>query len=405
MNVLTNTAFFAHETIPLALVSGRILYDGVQDIKRQKYTKGCVELLLGIGGMLGAGYYLCNQYLNYTPQEQQYSSIEPVYNSSNPQICLFTSYTTDQSDRLEMSRMVAENQRNYSLRHGYSYAAYEENLAPDSLPYWSKIAGIRNYLAEAPLCQWIVWLDDDALVTNPSIKMEEFIERHAVSPLHPPNVLVTQDVYENTINTGVLIVRNCEESRGFFNSLWDMRHHNSSSAPEYTYGSCPHQKCLHEQEAMQDLMHQQAPFDPSGVRVIAQHDPQNINRVGLNTFSRFDHYDVDRDMLLYYEALDREENRYRPGDFIAQCTGLATNGHRGTFDEDEVQYSLHGKEGSNLRFECIQELARDAESGRAPTSAMVRIVSMVNKGTLYGSRVSRSLHKMLIGFLSEQSLG
>src|SRR5690606_32533197 len=152
---------------------------------------------------------------------------------AGPEICIFTSYTTDKPERLEMSRIVENNQRLYASRHGYGYAAYEENLASDALPYWSKIAGIRNYLAgkvsSCPNPKWIVWLDDDALVTNPSIKIEAFIAGHMPSVLDPfsfsqsPNVLVTKDVHENTINTGVLIVRNSVESRRFFSDLWDMR--------------------------------------------------------------------------------------------------------------------------------------------------------------------------------------
>lgn len=131
-----------------------------------------------------------------------------------------------------------------------------------------------------------------------------------------------------------------------------MRHKKSLSAPSHTYGSCPNQICLHEQEAMQNLIHQKKMTAQGTVKIIGQHDPQNVGGVGLNVFKRFNHIDMDRNNLHLDYSKDHPENIYQPGDFITQCTGLATKGYRAKFPRKTLP-----KEGpKNLRLECIQDV-------------------------------------------------
>ena len=275
------------------------------------------------------------------------------------QITIFTSYTTEKQDRLKMSRLVEKNQKAYCQRYGYKYIAYEENLADSllnpSLAYWSKIAGINRFLeaetdAERP--SWVVWLDDDAIVLNGDNRMEKFILGHGGSDQNV-HVIVTKDVphAQTELNTGVLMVRNSDTSRKFFKELWDRRHTTNRSG--YPYSTCPAQICLHEQEAMHDLI-QENPSYREFVKIIPQTD---ISGIGINTFERFNHYDFERTdpntgQSLYLDyGKDPQGSKCKDDAFICQCTGLAIKGTRHSLKDVPT----------NLRLECIESLLEKAK--------------------------------------------
>ncbi|HSX37304.1 MAG TPA: hypothetical protein VLE95_00560 [Chlamydiales bacterium] len=276
--------------------------------------------------------------------------------TNSQSINIFTSYTQDNPERLELSRKVMQHQSQYCNRHGYNYAVYEQNLAESgsdkSLPYWSKIAGINRILSTTS-DDWIIWMDDDAVIRNGDIRMEKFICDHGGNDpkIH---IIVTSDVPHagTAVNTGVLIVRNSEKSRAFFKELWEMRHKKIFKNGQFTtYSQCPAQSCLHEQEAMHDLL-KAHPEYLEFVKIIPQTDEHGV---GINTFKRFNHFDFNRKdfwgnpMHLIYSN-DPLKSTCKPTDFICQCTGLATNGKR------ELSDPL-----SNLRMECIEELLQQAK--------------------------------------------
>lgn len=272
--------------------------------------------------------------------------------SKSSEIHVFTSYTR-QPERLAMSQKVMTNQLSYCKKQGYQYEVYEKNLADlgpsdSSLPYWSKIAGMNHLLNDkASNAKWFLWLDDDAIVLNQQVRIEDVIRQYGQNPNH--HVIVTEDVPQATtnMNTGVLIVRNSDESRAFFQDIWKMRHEtiNVGMGLGYRYSSCPEQRCFHEQKAMHDLLRQK-PHYQDIVNII----PQRANGLGINTFKRFDHFDDDRSdpktgnapLPLIY---DDKTSVCKDGDFICQCTGLAMNGRRNLKDKP-----------TNLRAECIDDL-------------------------------------------------
>jgi hypothetical protein len=266
----------------------------------------------------------------------------------NAFIKVFTSYTTDNPERLSMSHKVVANQKAYCKDNGYLYEVYEKNLAPDSLPYWSKIAGINRLLASKRPAEWIVWLDDDAVIVNQKIKLAKVIQD--LSAQHPEaNVFVTKDVphADTQLNTGVLIVRNSDISRNIFQKIWEMRNQvvPRFAAQRYTYGKCPSQLCLHEQEAMHNLLIDH-PVYQKNVKIIPQRDSAGL---GINTFRRFNHYDDNRGGMPLSYGGDPSTSTYRQGDFITQCTGLSTKGRREVNSPQE-----------NLREACIDELIKNS---------------------------------------------
>ncbi len=337
----------AYQTMLFTCISAQTIGSGITDLKNKKIALGSSKILLGSAGMLGVGSLAYSLFAE-EGRPVQIAAEKPQ--PKDPEICIFTSYTTDDPERLKMSRFVAKNHQEYAKAQGYDYRVFEENLAPGSLPYWSKIGGTIKYLngevSSCPNPKWVVWLDDDALFTNPNIRVEEVITDHtphfslrALGLASEPHVIVTKDAvsdlgWTTSLNTGVLFARNSEESREVMGKLYEMRFD-----PAY---NCPEQKgCLHEQEAFHDLL-QGEPMD--AVEIIEQRG----HRFGINTFERYNHFDDKRDMYLDYSS-DPWRNRFHKGDFIAQCTGMAVEGH--TWGDERVR---------NLRRECIEELQKKA---------------------------------------------
>ena len=106
-----------------------------------------------------------------------------------------------------MSQSVEQNQKSYATKNGYHYVVYRENLAKEMdsntgktitwEPYWSKITAINKILngQEEALdtnLEWIVWMDDDAVVTNPNVKLEEVL-RHYANSKSGINLVLTED--------------------------------------------------------------------------------------------------------------------------------------------------------------------------------------------------------------------
>lgn len=266
-----------------------------------------------------------------------------------------TAYTLDNPNRVRLSKAVSHNQREYAKRCGYQYVEHERNLAVEKTlegtelawePYWAKIVGILQILeakeqAIGDKPEWIVWLDDDAIIGNKEIRFEDIILQHtrANPDIH---VIITQDSMSHQIpsiplNSAVLIIKNNQWSREFFQTVWGMRHVNVPGQ-SYTYGNCKNQVCLHEQQAITDI-YQSDPEVRRHLKIISQRDEKT--RVGMNTFSRQTHYDVKRGFTVNYDN-DLPSSKAQTGDFIIQCTGLATQG------------SLPGSdEVRNLREECV----------------------------------------------------
>src|SRR5262245_16900867 len=67
---------------------------------------------------------------------------------------------------------------------------------------WSELLLIERSLAENPSCVWLMWIDADAVITNPLQRLEDLVDDNV-------DFLVAQDLAPGPINTGVFLVRNC----------------------------------------------------------------------------------------------------------------------------------------------------------------------------------------------------
>ena len=115
----------------------------------------------------------------------------------------------------------------------------------------------------------------------------------------------------------------------------------------YTYGTCPNQSCLHEQQAITDLLASEPELAKRTMIVNQRDESDPVGGWGINTFKRHDHYDIARNSHLKY---DNDQFPSRPKDFIQQCTGLASYG---TDAKDPTP--------RNIRKECIEDVIEEVK--------------------------------------------
>ncbi len=95
-------------------------------------------------------------------------------------------------------------------RNGSEYRATYGALQRERTPHWDKIVLIKKTLAIAPEGELIAWLDADCLKIN-------------AAPFSLPDGYDLGMVQNARLqfNTGVIVIRNTQESRDFFEHVWN----------------------------------------------------------------------------------------------------------------------------------------------------------------------------------------
>jgi hypothetical protein len=115
------------------------------------------------------------------------------------QFAIATLYTPEIADvGARSSKVMAA----YARRHGYQAIIARETMDASRPPAWSKLLLIEHFLANHPSCTWLMWIDADAVITNPAQRLEDLIDDDI-------DFLVAKDVANSPINTGVFFIRNC----------------------------------------------------------------------------------------------------------------------------------------------------------------------------------------------------
>jgi hypothetical protein len=90
----------------------------------------------------------------------------------------------------------------YARRHGYQ-AIIAKNKVDVSRPAaWSKLLLVERYLSEHPGCAWLMWIDADAIITNPRQRLQDLVDEQV-------DFVIASDPLPASINSGVFLVRNC----------------------------------------------------------------------------------------------------------------------------------------------------------------------------------------------------
>lgn len=212
-------------------------------------------------------------------------------NDRHPRISIVALSTPN---RFDFSNAVAQNQQKYAARYGYGYFRYTASLDPTRPEEWSKILALLDQM-QTSQAEWLVWIDDDILFTNPHITFEMLIEQYASFTPETINLIIAHDAYHERgvpINNGIFLIRNCLWSQQFLITVW---------IEGARRGYLIRGQSLLEQQTMTELMMEDANVF-SKVKIVSQ-------RV-MNAFSRYPGYN------------DPEDSRWRPGDFVVHVTGM-----------------------------------------------------------------------------------
>lgn len=115
------------------------------------------------------------------------------------QFAVATLYTPEIAD---FGKRTANIVARYARRHGYQAVIASEVLDAARPPAWSKLLLIEQCLVDHPSCDWLMWIDADAVITNLAQRLEDMVDESV-------DFLVAEDRSASTINTGVFFVRNC----------------------------------------------------------------------------------------------------------------------------------------------------------------------------------------------------
>lgn len=97
-----------------------------------------------------------------------------------------------------------ENKRRYAAKHGYGFTAYRAKLDESHPPHWSKLIAVSGAMQTG--AEWVFWMDADSIVTNPTKNLDLFANTNA-------DLVIARD--RNGINTGIFLIRSCEQSHEF----------------------------------------------------------------------------------------------------------------------------------------------------------------------------------------------
>ncbi|KAH8677370.1 galactosyl transferase GMA12/MNN10 family-domain-containing protein [Xylariales sp. PMI_506] len=165
--------------------------------------------------------------------------------TGKPPVVIVTVFDEQSSDMSpDVIRSIKANREQYAQKHGYkthlvSARAYDLGTAPTS---WAKVPAVRHALAIYPDCKYVWFLEQNAVITNPALRVEDYImgeneieknmiRDHSVVP--PDSIIktfshlkgkdidfvVTQD--REGLGTGSFVVRNGEWAKFFLDTWFD----------------------------------------------------------------------------------------------------------------------------------------------------------------------------------------
>ncbi|KAG0003814.1 hypothetical protein BGZ80_002166 [Entomortierella chlamydospora] len=136
---------------------------------------------------------------------------------------LTSSYVYADMCMAEASLPSAENKRTYAIKHGYDFVARAAEFAQEEHRgrklVWGKIGAIQKVL---PHYEWLFWMDMDALVADLDKDVRDIIreaEDKKENNGEEISLIVVRPVRDRMLNAGVMLIKNTDWSRRFFNEV------------------------------------------------------------------------------------------------------------------------------------------------------------------------------------------
>lgn len=126
------------------------------------------------------------------------------------------------SDRPEFSHKIYESNREYFNKFNLDFIIEKKVLTLERHPAWSKILLLQRELEKD--YDYVVWIDDDILITNHTINFKDIINRYDFE-----NILIDDNagIGEWKLNSGIFVCKNNQVTKEFLKHIWDSAHkHN-----------------------------------------------------------------------------------------------------------------------------------------------------------------------------------
>lgn len=160
--------------------------------------------------------------------------------SADDQFCLVTHYSRNQA---EFAEIAVASQRRYAARHGYLHATFRDRISGDAFVdptageidtlrggglYWQKLTALQRVLEDGIVdaegtsrhCDWAMWMDADAVITNETVQLHQLLATYARPATDPPRSTAAIDVvlaaeHGLRVNSGIFFVRNAAGGHKF----------------------------------------------------------------------------------------------------------------------------------------------------------------------------------------------
>ncbi|KAI0479238.1 galactosyl transferase GMA12/MNN10 family-domain-containing protein [Xylariaceae sp. FL0804] len=169
------------------------------------------------------------------------SSERPI--SGQPPVVLVTVFDGSW-DNTAYLKDIKDNRSQYAAKHGYGtlFAKTSDYDLHDAPPSWAKVVAMRHAITKYPQAKYIWFLDQDAFIMNPRLKVEDYVMSAAQldasmlrdHPVVPPDSIIktfshlkgsdidfvlTQD--KEGISPGSFIIRNGDWAKFFLDTWFD----------------------------------------------------------------------------------------------------------------------------------------------------------------------------------------
>jgi hypothetical protein len=122
------------------------------------------------------------------------------------------------SDRPDFSKPMFEHLQQYCNKYNYKCVLENKSLCNERSPAWSKIILLQREMKNNPDYDYVVWIDDDILITNKNKKFEDFINNNIQS-----NIIVSEDALRSyPMNTGIIVCKNDNQSLKYLQHIWQL---------------------------------------------------------------------------------------------------------------------------------------------------------------------------------------
>jgi hypothetical protein len=120
------------------------------------------------------------------------------------------------SNRPECYNKTFGVMQKYCDKWGHNFFPYYEILSDDRKASWSKIP-LLTKLLKTNLFDYVVWVDDDILLTNIEKNIVDLIEETDNKPIS----IQKENKTGKKINCGFMIMKNCTKTIEILNYIWE----------------------------------------------------------------------------------------------------------------------------------------------------------------------------------------